>query len=295
MKNPDSSPVGTNPVPDFTPVQRAKLRHDGWTPARQRAFIAALAETGSVTEAAARVGKSTYGAYALRRAPGAESFERAWSAALDDGIRRLASIAFTRATDGVAIPLMHGGKQVGERRVYSDQLLTFMLRHYEPEKYGANPGLRPGTTGASRRAQEEDGQSDEQRREELLEVRARIAGKLRMSRDLFVRAIAHDRKARAAWDRLCPRVNWKVASEFAPRLLEDGTPQRLFMADIDQEFPKLRRPEYIIPVTNGFAPELSDPDYDEDGDPIEQLVASVKAAAELDDEAEDAADKATDA
>ena len=40
------------PLPDFTPVPR-KYRHDGWTTERQRAFIAALADTGSVSRAAA--------------------------------------------------------------------------------------------------------------------------------------------------------------------------------------------------------------------------------------------------
>lgn len=34
------------PLPEFTPVPR-KPRHDGWTPERQKAFIAALADTGA--------------------------------------------------------------------------------------------------------------------------------------------------------------------------------------------------------------------------------------------------------
>lgn len=40
------------PLPEFTPVPR-KPRHDGWTPERQKAFIEALADTGSVSRAAA--------------------------------------------------------------------------------------------------------------------------------------------------------------------------------------------------------------------------------------------------
>jgi len=47
------------PVPEFTPVPR-KYRHDGWTTGwdwksrgRQKAFIEALADTGSVTRAPA--------------------------------------------------------------------------------------------------------------------------------------------------------------------------------------------------------------------------------------------------
>ena len=40
-------------LPDFDPVPR-KYRHDGWTPERQKAFIAALADTGSVSAPRAR-------------------------------------------------------------------------------------------------------------------------------------------------------------------------------------------------------------------------------------------------
>lgn len=101
---------------------------------------------------------------------------------------------------------MHGGRQVGEKRAYSDGLLMFLLRHHDPAKYGANPGLRPGTIGASRRAQEETGLSLEQARAEADIARASIAEKLRRTRNLYVRTIAHDRKKRAAWDRLSPTI-----------------------------------------------------------------------------------------
>jgi hypothetical protein len=74
-----------HPLPAFEPVPR-KFRHDGWTPERQKAFIAALAESGNVTAACAHVGMTTEGAYYLRRQPGAESFARAWQGALDGGI-----------------------------------------------------------------------------------------------------------------------------------------------------------------------------------------------------------------
>jgi hypothetical protein len=69
------------PLPAFTPVPR-KYRYDGWTAPRQRAFIEALADTGSVKAAANRINMSTEGAYYLRRQPGAEGFRAAWEAAL---------------------------------------------------------------------------------------------------------------------------------------------------------------------------------------------------------------------
>ena len=51
---------------DFTPVP-TRQRDDGWSPARQRAFLEALASCGSVSAAARVVGLSRESAYALRR------------------------------------------------------------------------------------------------------------------------------------------------------------------------------------------------------------------------------------
>ena len=96
------------PLPDFTPVPR-KYRHDGWTPERQKAFISALADTGSVSRAAAMVNMAQTNCYTLRRAPGAESFRRAWEAALDFGLARLKDIAFERAIDGYLVPVFVAG------------------------------------------------------------------------------------------------------------------------------------------------------------------------------------------
>jgi len=80
---------------DFEPVPRKQQRVDGWTPERQRAFIAALAYTGSPRRAAAAVGKSQWGADRLREAEGAESFAAAWDSAMaiagETGARRLAA------------------------------------------------------------------------------------------------------------------------------------------------------------------------------------------------------------
>jgi hypothetical protein len=69
------------PRTPFSPVP-TKARHDGWTPARQSAFIETLAATKSVTLACKAVGMSPVTAYDLRKRPGAESFAAAWSAAV---------------------------------------------------------------------------------------------------------------------------------------------------------------------------------------------------------------------
>src|SRR5438094_702497 len=109
---------------EFAPVPR-KYRYDGWTPERQKAFVAALAETGSVTRAAARVNMAQANCYTLRRSAGAEGFRRAWDAALHFGLKRLKDIAFERAIEGYLVPVFVAGKLMGFRRKYNDALLIF--------------------------------------------------------------------------------------------------------------------------------------------------------------------------
>lgn len=75
-------------VPPFTPVP-TRPRADGWTPLKQAEFIGMLAQTGSVSEAAAFIGMARETAYRLRRKPGAASFAAAWDMALKvAGVRR---------------------------------------------------------------------------------------------------------------------------------------------------------------------------------------------------------------
>ena len=136
-------PTCIAPALDFEPVPRI-YRHDGWTVERQRAFIAALAETGSVKAAAKRINMSAEGAYYLRRQPGADSFRAAWSAALDHGLQRLTDLAIDRAIEGVPVPIFWRGEQVGEKRTYNERLMMFILRHHMPDRYGS-AGLRQGT------------------------------------------------------------------------------------------------------------------------------------------------------
>ena len=124
----------------FAPVPRLRDRHDGWTPERQRAFIAALADCGSVRSAASMVNMSSESAYALRRHPQAAGFRAAWHAAQGMGVLRLKDEAFERAIHGELVPVMSAGKLMGFRRKRNDRLLMFILRHY-----GATPDDRRHT------------------------------------------------------------------------------------------------------------------------------------------------------
>ncbi len=89
------------PAPRSASAEPARRpRHDGWTPDRQRRFVEALADCGSVGEAATRAGMSKQSAYTLRRHPAAADFRAGWDAALADAWRRIEETALERAIGG---------------------------------------------------------------------------------------------------------------------------------------------------------------------------------------------------
>ena len=139
---------------EWRPVAR-RPRADGWSPDVQRRFVEALADTGLVTAACEAVDMSVQSAYRLRRAPGAESFARAWDAAIDDATDHLAAVAFSRALEGVEVPVFdRDGCRIGARRQVNDRLLMFLLRAYRPERFGGverpqrTPPARPAAPAA---------------------------------------------------------------------------------------------------------------------------------------------------
>ncbi len=136
---------------DWEPVHRRR-RYNGWTVEAQRSFIAALADTGSVEAAARAVAMSVRSAYALRRAPGAEQFARAWGLALDAAAQRLADIAFDRAMNGTEEAVRNReGTIIGFKRKHSDQLLMFLLRAHQPDVYNRRAAAAPATAAATHR------------------------------------------------------------------------------------------------------------------------------------------------
>ncbi len=140
-------PVPAGELPDFTPVPRQYVRHDGWTPERQRGFIEALADTGSVHAACKAVDMSQAGAYQLRRQPGAESFRAAWLRALELGVQRVEDVAMDRALNGVEAPVYSYGKLIGTRTTYNDRLLMFILRNRAPERFADGRAKGPDAVG----------------------------------------------------------------------------------------------------------------------------------------------------
>ncbi len=120
---------------DWVPVLKKK-RSDGWSPEKQRRFIAILSDSGSVRTAAYGVTMTPQSAYALRRSAGAEGFAAAWEAAIGAASNQLIDVAVDRAINGVHDPVFNrDGQRIASRVRYNDRLLMFLLRAHAPARF----------------------------------------------------------------------------------------------------------------------------------------------------------------
>ncbi|ABC63739.1 hypothetical protein [Erythrobacter litoralis] len=136
-------PAPDDPLLAFEPVPHVAPRSNSITPDLQRAFIATLAATGIVTQAAKSIGKSMEALYKLRQRPGAEGFRAAWEAALERGVQRLEDCALERALQGTPTPIVSGGEILGYWDKPDNVMLRFLLQHRLSGKYGVQQ-LGPG-------------------------------------------------------------------------------------------------------------------------------------------------------
>ena len=126
-------------IPPFLPVPQ-RARADGWGFIQQGDFIGFLAETGSVAQAAAEVGKSRASAYRLRAQPGAETFAAAWDAACggENPVQRKLTFAELEqwAFAGPIVIHLRGGRYVNfTRKPNVSAMLKVMVqrdRHHLP-------------------------------------------------------------------------------------------------------------------------------------------------------------------
>jgi hypothetical protein len=84
----------------MTQAPAKAVRADGWTPDRQRSFLAAIAEGQTVERACRIVGLSVASAYALRRRASGATFALGWQAASLLARDAIADGLTTRALDG---------------------------------------------------------------------------------------------------------------------------------------------------------------------------------------------------
>ena len=136
-------PEEGDPLLGFSPYLHAQPRSNSITPDLQRQFVATLAATGIVTQAAKSIGRSMEALYKLRAKPGAEGFAAAWDEAVDRGVQRLEDTALARAIEGVPDwrPTSDGGLMTMGQK-HNENLVMFFLRNRRPERYSEH--LRPG-------------------------------------------------------------------------------------------------------------------------------------------------------
>ncbi|MFC3579386.1 hypothetical protein [Sphingomonas hylomeconis] len=147
MFDDDDSKTPADPIDlsSYAPVA-LQPRRDGWTAERQRTFLTALAETGSISLASSEAGISARSAYRLRARPEGAAFAAAWEQALRLAALRLVTIAYERAVRGTVHELWKNGDLVGETRTPSDKLLIFLLSRLLA---GGAHGLLAGAGGAA--------------------------------------------------------------------------------------------------------------------------------------------------
>ena len=138
-------------VPAFVPVP-TRARADGWTPARQAAFLAALAQTRSVSAAARRVAMARETAYRLRWRKGAESFAAAWDAALGRVAAAKRKVTpeerARRALEGLLKPHFWRGEHVATvRKADNSALLSYLAQLDRPERAVRRGGGRSQVFG----------------------------------------------------------------------------------------------------------------------------------------------------
>ena len=118
---------------DGVELESSRKRLAGWSAERQKLFLIALAETGSVHLAADAARLSARSAYLLRVR--SQAFAKAWAVAEQLAVGRLASMAFDRAINGRVEQVYREGELVAERRVPNDKMLMWLLARLDPKRF----------------------------------------------------------------------------------------------------------------------------------------------------------------
>ncbi|WP_299193259.1 hypothetical protein [uncultured Erythrobacter sp.] len=200
-------PSPDDPLLGFEPVPHKAPRRNSITADLQRAFIAHLAATGIVSEAARHIGKSMEAIYKLRQRPGAEAFRGAWDAALDRGVARLEAGALARAIEGEERMVVSAGKLIGTELRHNEGLVMFFLKNRLPDRYGKRAqeaAFEPGNPAfdalvESLRAQWEEEKYQERHSPANCEANYKFFGELRerWRREWEIEREAKEREARA--------------------------------------------------------------------------------------------------
>lgn len=185
-------PDADDPLLGFAPYLHKAPRRNSITPERQRRFIAALAATGIVTQAARTIGASLEALYTLRNRRGAEGFAAAWEQALDRGVARLEDCALERAIAGEERVFVNkAGEVVARWTRYDTALITFILRQRRGDRFASGStfaSLRPGHPIYERLRREWERERAVQETADSSEIVASIDRKLELMRQRAIDA-----------------------------------------------------------------------------------------------------------
>jgi hypothetical protein len=246
-------------IPDilaFAPVPR-RAHANGWSPEHQRAFIAAVAITGSPRQAARAIGRHQFGAEGLRTAKGGKAFAEAWDAAMDLAREREAHRIHVNIADLAA-----------EREAQLDSLSV----HPAPVEGGQ---LHPDCD------YDPDAHADDY--PEFWQAKRDVRERMIRARGLLLMLFASDPAKRDAWETLCGPVNWEQAAAMEA---EDG--EAYARPDTGQQvMHSARDADVLIAAEAGFLPDLTG---GRDGvtEIIEEVLRLKSAAAKSTDGAADA-------
>ncbi len=212
---------------NFTPVQR-RAHANGWREEHQRAFIAALAITGSPKQAARAIGRHQFGAEQLRTARGGKAFAEAWDAAME--------LARERETHRIHANLA----ELAERR---DAELARISVHPERVEGPIHPDCDYDPELHT------DGYPDQWQAKR--NIRHRLLG----ARRLYLMLISTEPARRAAWELLVGPVDWARAERLEPQPDEPvPNPDAEFNRD---GMPNMTRPDMVLTAAAGLLPDLT--------------------------------------
>jgi len=118
------SPSPPNPSP--AKKKPRAPRHDGWTEARRKTFLAVLRESGCVRDACRVAGISTTSAYRLRRRE--PEIAVLWEEAQANAQRGLVAVAHQHAVVGKETVIYRHGEEVERRVAPSDAMLALLIK-----------------------------------------------------------------------------------------------------------------------------------------------------------------------
>ena len=223
-------------IPDilsFTPVQR-RAHVNGWKEEHQRAFIAALAITGSPRQAARAIGKHQFGAEQLRNHRTGKSFAAAWDAAME--------LARERETHRISLAELSRSSPDRERAE------------------GRNPS--GGLTSTGRAVEgahaihpdcDYDPEFHADDYPEYWETMNRIRDRLLRARRMHLFLIHDDEAKRRAWEVLVGPVDWDKAERLEP---QPDEPVRDPM-ESPLGMPNRRQPDMLLTAEAGLLPEIT--------------------------------------